>query len=233
MKNEIGRKLTSLTIMAIMFAGGMAIGVPSFMPEAASDLSVTEGLLTVSTTTLQGVAILEIVVNDPDNSDTTGDVTALSASVGGTDYDLTQATNGKWYAYVVDASQSKKFDQNMGHGFEFGVLCTSGLGVSASATNLLVSTSIDIWAAAQESSDGSANVGVTTATVAGGCLDIDNAGTLTDATAGSTARDDLTSAVLQGAPALSDPDSDAANLGQRGTRIKFIWLWFMALHHFY
>ena len=71
MKNEIGRKLTSLTIMAIMFAGGMAIGVPSFMPEAASDLSVTEGLLTVSTTTLQGAAILEIVVNDPDNSDTT------------------------------------------------------------------------------------------------------------------------------------------------------------------
>ena len=71
MKNEIGRKLTSLTIMAIMFAGGMAIGVPSFMPEAASDLSVTDGLLTVSTTTLQGAAVLEIVVNDPDNSDTT------------------------------------------------------------------------------------------------------------------------------------------------------------------
>ena len=106
MKNEIGRKLTSLTIMAIMFAGGMAIGVPSFMPEAASDLSVTDGLLTVSTTTLQGVAILEIVVNDPDNSDTDNDVTALAASVGGTDYDLTQASNGKWYAYVVDLSQA-------------------------------------------------------------------------------------------------------------------------------
>ena len=37
MKNEIGRKLTSLTIMAIMFAGGMAIGVPSFMPQAEAD----------------------------------------------------------------------------------------------------------------------------------------------------------------------------------------------------
>ena len=99
MKNEIGRKLTSLTIMAIMFAGGMAIGVPSFMPEAASDLSVTDGLLTVSTTTLQGVAILEIVVNDPDNSDTTIDLAAVSASVGGTSYDLNQASNGKWYLY--------------------------------------------------------------------------------------------------------------------------------------
>ena len=120
MKNEIGRKLTSLTIMAIMFAGGMAIGVPSFMPEAASDLSETSGLLTVSTTTLQGVAVLEIVVNDPDNSDTTGDVTALVTTVGGTDYDMTQATNGKWYAYVVDASQSKLFDMDAGQGLEFG-----------------------------------------------------------------------------------------------------------------
>ena len=70
MKNEIGRKLTSLTIMAIMFAGGMAIGVPSFMPEAASDLTETSGMLSVSTTTLQGSAILEVVVNDPDVSDT-------------------------------------------------------------------------------------------------------------------------------------------------------------------
>ena len=84
MKNEIGRKLTSLTIMAIMFAGGMAIGVPSFMPGATADLSSTSGMLSVSTTTLQGVAILEIVVNDPDNSDTTGDGSALSSSVGGT-----------------------------------------------------------------------------------------------------------------------------------------------------
>ena len=216
MKNEIGRKLTSLTIMAIMFAGGMAIGVPSFMPGATADLSSTSGMLSVSTTTLQGVAILEIVVNDPDNSDTTGDVSALSASVGGTSYDLTQATNGKWYAYVVDLSQSKKMDANSGHGMEFGVLCSSGLGVDASTTSLLIASGgADVWATATLSSDGSARALATT-TVAGGCVDIDGAGTLTDATAGSTAREDLTAAVLQGAPALSDPDSDAANLGQRG-----------------
>jgi len=110
MKNEIGRKLTSLTIMAIMFAGGMAIGVPSFMPEAASDLSVTEGLLTVSTTTLQGVAVLEIVVNDPDVDNVADDIAAISASVGGNSYDLTQATNGKWYVYVVDRSQAALLD---------------------------------------------------------------------------------------------------------------------------
>jgi len=206
MKNEIGRKLTSLTIMAIMFAGGMAIGVPSFMPEAASDLSVTEGLLTVSTTTLQGVAILEIVVNDPDNSDTDNDVVALAASVGGTDYDLTQASNGKWYAYVVDSSQAQLFDADA-NGFEFGILCQSGLGKAESTTDLIVSTSIDVYAAVlatsgQTGSDGS-------------CLDVDGMVGVLDDTAGTTSREDLTEAMLAGAPSLSDPDSDSANLGQR------------------
>ena len=212
MKNEIGRKLTSLTIMAIMFAGGMAIGVPSFMPEAASDLSSTDGLLTVSTTTLQGVAILEIVVNDPDSSITDSDVAALSASVGGTSYDLTQATNGKWYAYVADASQIKLFDKDS-HGFEFGSLCENGLGVSHDTTTLIVGTSTDIYANTLPSRNG-------TSIVAGGCLDADNMWTTLDDQAGTTSREDMTAAVLQGAPSLSNPDGDEANMGQRGHGIN-------------
>ena len=209
MKNEIGRKLTSLTIMAIMFAGGMAIGVPSFMPEAASDLSVTEGLLTVSTTTLQGVAILEIVVNDPDNSDTDNDVTALQASVGGTDYDLTQATNGKWYAYVVDLSQADLFNED-NKGFEFGQKCASGMGKADSTTDLIVASGTNVYVAALSASSHTATAGNP-----GNCLDVDGAIAVTDDTVGTTSRQDLTEAVLQGAPSLSDPDADSANLGQR------------------
>ena len=53
-----------------MFAGGMTIAAPGILPESTADLSATDGLLTVSTTTLQGAAILEIVVNDPDYSAT-------------------------------------------------------------------------------------------------------------------------------------------------------------------
>ena len=209
MKNEIGRKLTSLTIMAIMFAGGMAIGVPSFMPEAASDLSVTEGLLTVSTTTLQGVAILEIVVNDPDNNDTDNDVTALVVDIGGTDHDMTQATYGKWYTYVVDLSQAALFTAD-NNGFEFGIKCEDGMGKADSTTDLIVSTSIDVYVAAFSSSSHSATAGN-----AGNCLDVDGALASNDATPGSVSREDLTAAVLQGASSLSDPDGDSANLGQR------------------
>ena len=57
MKNEIGRKLTSLTIMAIMFAGGMTVAAPSFMPGALAQTAETTGMLSVSSTTIQGAAI--------------------------------------------------------------------------------------------------------------------------------------------------------------------------------
>ena len=36
MNNEIGRKLTSLTLMTIMLAGGMVIAAPSMVPTAAA-----------------------------------------------------------------------------------------------------------------------------------------------------------------------------------------------------
>ena len=34
MNNEIGRKITSLTLMTIMLAGGMVIAAPGMMPAA-------------------------------------------------------------------------------------------------------------------------------------------------------------------------------------------------------
>ncbi|PBO83465.1 MAG: hypothetical protein COB91_03590, partial [Nitrosopumilales archaeon] len=169
MKNEIGRKLTSLTIMAIMFAGGMAIGVPSFMPEAASDLSSTDGMLTVSTTTLQGSAILEIVVNDPDVSDTTIDINpGPSVDVGSTTLDMSQAVNGKWYLYVVDASAAVLAEaaESGLTNFEYGILCSTGLGVQDSTTDLIIASGTAVYAEADATANGVAGV-------AGGCQDID------------------------------------------------------------
>ena len=211
MKNEIGRKLTSLTIMAIMFAGlGIAQGFTnSFMPLAQADLSETDGLLSVSSTNIQGAAILEIVVNDPDLSDTTTDLVNAVITFDGTDYDMSQGVNGKWYVYVVDASVAALMDAD-DNGMEYGVLCTSGLGISggqshdqdSSTTDLIVSTSIDIYANA---------VYAHGANDAGMCLDIDNAPIATDDTSGSTAREDMTDALLRAAPSLSNHNDAVAN----------------------
>ena len=130
MKNEIGRKLTSLTIMAIMFAGGMTIAAPSVMPDATADFGATDGMLSVSSVYIQGAAILEVVVNDPDISATDEKISAgAEVDIDGTSFDAVQASNGKWYVYAVDKSQSTLLDAD-GDGMEYGFQCTTGLGVN-------------------------------------------------------------------------------------------------------
>ena len=158
MKNEIGRKLTSLTIMAIMFAGGMTVAAPSFMPGVFADFDATDGMLSVSSVYIQGGAILEVVVNDPNVSDTTVDIAnGPTVDIDGTEYITNQASNGKWYVYAVDASQSTLLDAD-GDGMEYGVKCTTGLGVNTGhgaepgftagtrgTANIIGDTDYDIW----------------------------------------------------------------------------------------
>ena len=138
MKNEIGRKLTSLTIMAIMFAGGMAIGVPSFMPQAEADtFALTDGMLSVSSEYIQGGAILEIVVNDPDISDTEIDINnGAEITINDTDFIMNQAINGKWYIYVVDDSAATLLDAD-GNGMEYGESCDTGLSVDGGSSYII------------------------------------------------------------------------------------------------
>jgi len=75
MKNEIIRKITSLTLMTIMFAGGMTLAVPSFLPMEeilpaayAENTSTTVGMLTVSSTAVQAGQVVKVTVNDPSNA---------------------------------------------------------------------------------------------------------------------------------------------------------------------
>jgi len=223
MKNEIGRKITSLTIMAVMFAGGMTVAAPSFMPGAFADFSETDGMLTVSSVYIQGAAILEVVVNDPDVSATDIDIAnGPTVSIGGTSYITNQGSNGKWYVYAVDKSQSVLLDADE-DGMEFGIQCTTGLGVRhgpASAVqtegtaNIIGDSTYDIWAEALATSG-------TTASKGGGCLDINNMIGVLDDTAGTTSRQTLSASVLQGAPSLSNWNGAAGNsttvdMGQRG-----------------
>ncbi|MBU12870.1 MAG: hypothetical protein CMH71_00565, partial [Nitrosopumilales archaeon] len=228
MKNEIGRKLTSLTIMAIMFAGGMTVAAPSFMPGVFADFSETDGMLSVSSVYIQGAAILEIVVNDPAVSGTDSDIAnGPSVSIGGNSYALNQGSNGKWYVYAVDKSQSVLLDAD-GDGMEYGIQCTVGLGINTGTieataevgkgdkgvANIIGDTDYTLWAEALSTSGASG-------TTAGGCLNMNNMiGTLDD-TAGTTSRQLMSASVLQNAPSLSNHNGASGNttgvdLGQRG-----------------
>ncbi|MEX1151847.1 MAG: hypothetical protein WEB28_07220, partial [Nitrosopumilaceae archaeon] len=73
MNNEIGRKITSLTLMTIMIAGGMTFALPGAMPVAHAQananlfVSVEESF---KPDRFGGAMVVEVVVNDPALKDT-------------------------------------------------------------------------------------------------------------------------------------------------------------------
>ena len=111
MNNEIGRKLTSLTLMTIMLAGGMTIAAPSMMvPEAAA-----AGALYVSAenalfnNSFGGAQIVEVVVI---GISTSTDIAAGEPVVKVNDNQLrmAQATDGNWYGYFGSETEVEAAD---------------------------------------------------------------------------------------------------------------------------
>ena len=105
MNNEIQRKLTSLTLMTIMLAGGMAAAVPSMVPEAAA-----AGQLFVSAENANfnnyfaGVQVVEIIVKDPNANKTNEAQPEPTVKVDEHALRMAQGTDGYWYAYIADST---------------------------------------------------------------------------------------------------------------------------------
>ena len=98
MNNEIGRKITSLTLMTIMLAGGMTIAFPGFTPDA---YAVNANLIVSAENTggdVDGAQIIEIVVIDEDIS-ASPDITVSGDAVR-----MVKALDGNWYAYIAHTS---------------------------------------------------------------------------------------------------------------------------------
>ena len=102
MNSKLYRKLTSITLMTIMLAGGMTIAVPGETPVAVAQT----GMLSVSATAAPGNSfggpqIIEIVVDDPSRSDIADRISLPDVTVDGNRVKMGQADTGKWYAYVA------------------------------------------------------------------------------------------------------------------------------------
>ena len=100
MYNEIIRKITSLTLMTIMLAGGMTIAFPGFTPDA---YAVNANLIVSAENTgyVAGAQVVEILVIDDD----LGDDTLPVITVNGDAVSMTKADDGNYYAYIADTSE--------------------------------------------------------------------------------------------------------------------------------
>ena len=104
MTNEIGRKITSITLMTIMLAGGMTVAFPGFAPDA---YAANANLIVSAENTggyVDGPQVIEIVVIDEDIS-ASPDIT-----VNGDAVSMFEATDGNWYAYIVDREEALAVD---------------------------------------------------------------------------------------------------------------------------
>ncbi|MEM3065332.1 MAG: hypothetical protein QW177_08160 [Candidatus Nitrosotenuis sp.] len=135
MNNEIGRKLTSLTLMTIMLAAGFTAFAPSTMQTAAA----ANANLFVSAENSQfqnhfaGPMVVEVVVIDSDIKDTDEAKGEPDVTVNGNKLRMAQATDGNWYGYFADRKQALIADAVArdnglgtlnGTGLDFGVFCS-------------------------------------------------------------------------------------------------------------
>ncbi len=135
MNNEIGRKITSLTLMTIMLAGGMTIAAPGFMPAAFA----ANANLFVSAENSQfdnymsGPQVIEVVVIDSDINDTDQAKGEPDVTVNGKILRMIQGVDGNWYGYFADRTQASIADSTTtvaGKGLDFGTLCSNAATTS-------------------------------------------------------------------------------------------------------
>jgi len=160
MKNELGRKITSLTLMTIMLVGGMVIAAPGMMPVAMADHNDTLYVSAENATfdnAFGGAQIVEIVVTDPAINRVDQNSGAPVVKVNGLDVLMAQGADGSWYAYFADTTMVAAAD---GTGFEFDSLFTqavsaSTIGKALSSTQGFYSTDAFVATALVDSSVGS------------------------------------------------------------------------------
>ena len=132
MKNEIGRKITSLTLMTIMLAGGMTIAFPGFTPDA---YAANANLIVSAENTggnVDGAQVVEIVVIDDDlDAAASPDITVNGDAVA-----MTRTTDGNWYAYIADTGAVGEVDhveRTNESGIDFGA--TDGCDIADSGAS--------------------------------------------------------------------------------------------------
>ena len=132
MNNELGRKITSLTLMTIMltWSGSMAF-TGSFMPEAEAANQYLWASVESYDNHFYGPQVLEIVVTDPTINRLDESYGMPDVTIDGKKVIMAQGVDGSWYAYVADATFASTVDalyteNEDGKGADYGTWCNPG-----------------------------------------------------------------------------------------------------------
>ena len=137
MTNEIQRKLTSLTLMTIMFAGGLTFAAPSVMPSAYADHTPNLYVSAENSqfdNTFAGPQVVEVVVNDINLRETDESKGEPTVTVNGNKLRMVQSTEGAWYGYFASRIHAEFANDNLAS-LNFGFDCYNNETVITSGNN--------------------------------------------------------------------------------------------------
>ena len=132
MNKELGRKITSLTLMTIMLTWSAAMGFSgSFMPEAeAANQYLWVSVEDSGNNKFYGGQVLEIVVTDPAINRLDEAYGMPDVTIDGKKVIMAQGVDGSWYAYIADGTYATTLDSKYaeiedGKGADYGRFCKS------------------------------------------------------------------------------------------------------------
>ena len=190
MKNELGRKITSLTIMTIMVAGGVTFAAPHMMPEAYASSELYVSCVNEDFgNTFAGGQICEIIVRDSSIAETDQIEPEPTVEVNNETLRMVQGADGWWYAYIGSTEGVGNNDGSATANINYGITApTNHEGTSCPVIGYDVANGIGGPKVADYTKD---HISCSsTATVY-----------LYNSTSGSS-----TNLIIDGAPALSDRD---------------------------
>ena len=122
MENEIIRKSTSITLIAIMVAGGLTFAIPGTAPSAhaqVNEMSVS-AVNEMFGNSFAGAQVIEVAVNAPQfRSEVAGEAYEPVVTVDDNPLIMEQAGNGVWYGYFVESDMAMAAHE---HGMDFGMV---------------------------------------------------------------------------------------------------------------
>ena len=145
MNKELGRKITSLTLMTIMLAGGVSFAVPGVMPEAeAANQYLWVSAEDAGGNNFYGGQVLEIVVSDPAINRLDEAYGMPDVTIDGKKVIMAQGVDGSWYAYIADGKSATGIDSNYpevedGKGADYGRFCKADTNLEFGPNDAFVS----------------------------------------------------------------------------------------------
>ncbi len=121
MENEIIRKSTSITLMAIMVAGGLTFAIPGVLPAAYADNALyVSAESEMFENYFVGAQVIEVIVNDDQyrTDENRGESFMPIVTVDDNPLPMYQASSGNWYGYFVEKDKAMEVQGGL---FDFGM----------------------------------------------------------------------------------------------------------------